>query len=509
MELRSLVGSVDFFDDEISGQVNGTAAKRSPGSTLKPFVYGLGMDQSVIHPLTMLKDAPRAFSAFNPENFDHEFSGPVMAKDALVRSRNLPALEVAAGLTGMSLYGLLKAAGVTGLRAEDFYGLAMVLGGVEVTMEELVGLYAMLARGGELRPIKRLKDEAALEEAAAGSAGGEEAVAPPPRLLSEEAAYLVLDILKDNPRPGQSFRNEWTYDPVPVYWKTGTSYAYRDAWAVGIVGPYVIAVWVGNFDGEGNPAFVGRTAAGPLFFEIIDAIKSGGAGKGGVGSDDPLKFVYRSGVEKLIKVEVCSVSGQLPTEHCPHTVKTWFIPGRSPIEKCEIHRPVAILKTTGMRACTPDAEGAKREVYEFWPSDLLRVFRRAGLPRRVPPPYDPSCGIEALAATGMKPRITSPRNFLTYTIRAGSIRKGLARNAAAASDGDGKADGEGKEKIPLAAITDADTSTLYWFMDEKFLGTSGSGDPYMWTPRPGSFVVRVVDDHGRSDARDLVVEVVE
>ena len=126
-------------------------------------------------------------------------------------------------------------------------------------MEELVQLYAMLPNDGMLKPLRYLKTRSKEEGL---------------RLLSREASFLVLDMLAANPHPSQGFRSDWVRDSLPVSWKTGTSFGFRDAWSVGIVGPYALAVWIGNFDGQGNPAFIGREAAAPLFFEIIDSLKS-------------------------------------------------------------------------------------------------------------------------------------------------------------------------------------------------------------------------------------------
>ncbi|MEQ1518973.1 MAG: penicillin-binding protein 1C [Usitatibacteraceae bacterium] len=153
MQVKALVGSANFLDNEIDGQVNGVLAKRSPGSTLKPFIYALAFDQGVLHPMTVLKDAPTAFGPFSPENFDGRFVGPITAQDALTRSRNVPAGLVASKLTRPSLYDLMKTSGVANLASEKHYGLALTLGGGEVTMEELARMYAILANGGELRAI--------------------------------------------------------------------------------------------------------------------------------------------------------------------------------------------------------------------------------------------------------------------------------------------------------------------------------------------------------------------
>jgi penicillin-binding protein 1C len=153
MQVRALVGSADYSNSAIAGQVNGTLGRRSPGSTLKPFIYGLALDQGLLHPKTVLRDTPSAFGAFTPENFDGRFVGPLPAEDALIRSRNVPAVAVAARLSRPDLYDFLKQAGVAHMDTREHYGLALVLGGGEVSMEELVQMYAMLANGGQWRPV--------------------------------------------------------------------------------------------------------------------------------------------------------------------------------------------------------------------------------------------------------------------------------------------------------------------------------------------------------------------
>ncbi len=463
LEVRALLGSADFFDDAIQGQVNGTRARRSPGSALKPFIYALGMDQGLVHPLTMLKDAPARFGGFNPENFDREFAGPVSVHDALIRSRNLPAVQVAMRLHQPSLYEFLKQAQVGLPRGEDYYGLALALGGAEVTMEELVQLYAALANGGQWRALRYVQNDSPDTGA---------------RILSAEASFLVLDILKDNPRPAQGYRGEWTRENFPVYWKTGTSFGFRDAWSVGIFGPYVLAVWSGNFDGAGNPAFVGVEAAAPLLFEIIDALRAEGS---------PLTPFHPAPPSDLTQVQVCAVSGQIPGQHCRHIVPTWYRPGVSPISVCDIHRAVSIDTRTGQRACRPGATGTRTEVFEYWPSDLLRLFRQAGIPRRSPPPENTDCPLEVRATRGNPPQITSPQTGLAYSYRAGE-----------------------RQLAPLAfsATTDADVHSIYWFLDERFVGRSDGGQPLFWPPRPGQFMLRAVDDQGRSDARPISVQII-
>lgn len=464
MEVRALVGSADFFADSIQGQVNGTRALRSPGSALKPFIYALGMDQGVIHPLSMLKDAPASYGGYNPENFDRQFAGPIKAHDALIKSRNLPAVQIAAQLTQPDLYEFLKQAGVWLPRSKNYYGLALTLGGAEMTMQDLVRLYAMLGNGGVLKPLRTVTTD----PLTAGK-----------RLLSEEASFFVRDILKDNPRPAQTFRNEWTRDALPVHWKTGTSHGYRDAWAIGLFGPYVLAVWIGNFDNEENPAFIGTEVAAPLLFQIIDAVKFKQRG---------LVEPERARPANIAKVEVCAVSGDIPGPHCKHTIATWFIPGVSPIKTCEVHRAISIDIRGGRRACSNNAPGSRTEIYEFWPSDLMRLFRQAGIPRRIPPQENPQCARVAQGSHGNPPRIVSPQTGVAYSLRSATV---------------------GKQTIPLTATIDADARTVFWFINEKFLGKSPASQSFHWIATPGEFTVRAVDDQGRADTRVVVVNVVE
>jgi penicillin-binding protein 1C len=459
MEVLAAVGSAGFFDARIGGQVDGTRARRSPGSALKPFVYALALDQGLIHPRTVLKDSPTRFRGYDPENFDGQFLGPVAAGEALVRSRNVPAVELSTRLSP-GLHALLSRARVGGLRPEPHYGLSLVLGGAEVTMEELAGLYAALANGGGWRPPR--KRLAAPDE-------------PPVPLLSAEAAWAVLDMLEENPRPGPSLAR--ASREAPVAWKTGTSHGYRDAWAVGVFDRTVLAVWIGRFDGQGNPAFIGVEAAAPLFFQVVDALRANGLSAP----------AGRARPQGLARVEVCPVSGKLPGPSCRQRAATWFLPGVSPIDTCDVHRTVAVDGRTGLRSCRP-GPGTRPETFEFWPSDLLRLFAAAGLPRRTPPPYEPGCRLDERALQGAPPRITSPQEGLVYSLRASRV---------------------GDDPLPLIAVTDADARELFWFVDAELVGRTRPGAPLLWPPRPGRFVVRAVDDQGRAGAARVRVEVVQ
>jgi penicillin-binding protein 1C len=457
MSVKSWVGSADYWNDAIDGQVNGVLAKRSPGSTLKPFVYALALDQGVLHPQTMLRDAPTAFGPFTPENFDGRFFGPISAEEALIRSRNIPAVWVSTQLRQPSLYQFLQSAGIRNMRPESFYGLALALGGGEVSMEELAGLYAMLANQGLLRPLR-------VEASAPSDAGV--------RLLSPEATFVTLDMLRRNPRPDDNgtlpVRARW-----PVAWKTGTSWGFRDAWSAGIVGPYVLVVWIGDFEGQGNPAFVGIDAAAPLFFRIADALNLARPTEA-LPSMAPPPGVRR--------VAVCAQSGDLPNVHCPHTVETWYIPGKSPIRVSTLHRAVAIESMTGRPACPPYSATTRFEVFEFWSSDMLKLFRQAGMPRRTPPPL-PACATDDPSEA---PRIASPLRSVSYALRRSAPQQTIALEASAA----------------------ADVQRVFWFDGNALIGQRPVGDGALpWRPEAdGVHLIRLIDDHGRAAERDVQVQ---
>lgn len=487
MRVKALVGSANYFDAAIAGQVNGVRARRSPGSTLKPFLYGLAIDQGLIHPQSILKDAPTAFGPFQPENFDGVFVGPIHAQDALVRSRNIPAVALAMQLHNPSLYGFLKHAGVAKLLPENHYGLALTLGGGEVTMEELVSLYSLLANQGELHALRYTRDA----PFTAGTA-----------LLSPEAAFLVIDMLQKNPRPNASYatnsstagsstaRSSTTSRSTTsrsttgtaqrhwnTAWKTGTSWGFRDAWTAGLTGHYALAVWIGNFDGRSNPAFVGIDAAAPLFFRIADAL--------------PLSLQQDSDrantpPQTLKRIAVCEASGDLPNSWCPKTVDTWFIPGKSPIRVSTLHRPVVIDTRTGRAACPPyDTANTRTEIYEFWSSEIFQQFTLAGIPRRQPPTSD--CLTGTAGDERDYPVINQPLAGVTYTLR-------LARD---------------EETIPLQVRVAADVQQVFWFTDTVFIGTAKPQESLAWRPQTGGhYSVTAVDDHGRSVSRPLAVEFV-
>jgi penicillin-binding protein 1C len=245
-EIVASVGSGDYLDMAREGFVDMTQALRSPGSTLKPLVYGLAFSDGLAHPETLLHDRPARFAGYAPQNFDRQFRGPVTAREALQISLNLPVVELTQALGPARLMAALRAAGVRAEVPGDAPGLAVSLGGVGMSLEGLVQLYATIARGG-----------AAVDLSVEGPSD-----APRRQILSAEAAWHLGDILAAAPRPARL--PDWR-----VAFKTGTSYGHRDALALGFDGAHVVGVWVGRADGAPVPGIYGVDVAAPILFDVF------------------------------------------------------------------------------------------------------------------------------------------------------------------------------------------------------------------------------------------------
>lgn len=453
MAVLASIGSADFSNPAINGQVDGTRAKRSPGSALKPFIYALAFDQGLVHPQSILADTPTGFGSYQPDNFERDFRGPISAFDALRFSRNIPAIKLAAQLRQPSYYTFLQRAGISKLRRESDYGLSLVLGGAEVTAREMAGLYAMLANGGVQRPL-RFQTTVAEPEARQ-------------QLLSPEASFMALDILSHSPHP---LRSE---DDGTIAWKTGTSNGLHDAWTAGVFGDYALVVWVGNFSGKSNPALVGVRSAAPLFFAIADALRDGAVRYPAIAT--------RAKGLNVRQVPVCATTGALDTAGCNSIAQSWFIPGISPMRGASIMRPLLINLQTGKQACHFVPGITVYRNVEVWPSDLQQVMRLAGLMKPPVPPLEPGC--TRAEEGGTAPVILSPLAHITYQARP---------------------NGAG-EAVLLKASADGAVQSLHWFINNRYFGQSRPEDSLSWNPTPGHYALRVVDDAGHSASIEIAV----
>ena len=456
MQVLAYIGSADYFNREIYGENDGVRARRSPGSTLKPLIYATAADYGLIHGFSLLRDTPISFGVYAPENSDNEFFGPVLARDALTHSRNIPAINLLRQIGTKNFYTLLQQSGVNNLQSPDHYGVSVALGGAEVSMLELADIYATMANLGTRRKIKFETSEQDVRLAS---------------LLSPEAFFLTLDMLAHQTKPTHKIpfaHNSPTN--LRHYWKTGTSSSYRDAWTAGIFGDMVLIVWVGNFDGTPNNAFSGVRAAAPIYFSLARTVESYMAANGTPMQNN--NFLRDD--MNIVEIEMCEIGGNIANDYCPKKTKSYFIPGKSPIAQNTIHRAIALDNKTGKRACTTGAPDTHLETFEFWDGEYLDMFRRAGIQRKTPPPFLPECDINNRPDDTAPPLIVSPMQDSKIVIT---------------SDTD-------FEQIGFIAFG-ADTDTkLIWFLDDVALGTTKNGDTLPYRVSMGDHILRVSDTNG-------------
>jgi penicillin-binding protein 1C len=309
--VRALVGSPDYHARG-AGQVNGALAARSAGSTLKPFAFARAVDRGLLTPQRMLADVPALYRDYKPENFDAGYRGLVSAREALVLSLNLPALDVEQRIGQPVFYDTLRALGLDTLdQPAAHYGLGLVLGNGEVRLLDVVNAYACLARGGEARPVRVLEDA----EWPAGRP-----------IFSPEASWLITDILSGEERAMDTTGHAADVRLPPLAWKTGTSAGFRDAWTVAYNPDYVIGVWIGNPDGAGADQLVGRKVATPVVWEIFRRLYP---------DNDGPWFERPAGVEGR---EVCAASGAAPGPYCTHRTEDYVVAGVTRHDVCTVHR---------------------------------------------------------------------------------------------------------------------------------------------------------------------------
>jgi penicillin-binding protein 1C len=411
-EILAYVGSPAFFDAKIGGQNDGVRAARQPGSTLKPFVYGLAFERLGYTPATLLRDVDTHIegpsSSYAPRNYDERFHGPVRLRDALGSSLNVPAVRVAEELGIEHLLLRLREIGFASLGADaEVYGPALALGDGEVTLLELANAYATLARGGEFRAVRAIR-----RTTVRGAIG---ALEPAPtssrRVMSAVAATMIEDILKDKNARIAAFGERSVLSlPFDVAAKTGTSKGFRDNWTVGFTRAVTVAVWVGNFDGSAMQSVSGITGAAPLFRTVMEAGMRGRATPS-LGVDDASLFVG---------ARVCPLSGGAATPSCPHSLREWVPAGVAAPSPCTMHERVSIDTRTGLRA-GPSCPRSVVETRTFERYDAqLAHWAHSARRDMAPDAYSPLC--PGARADGRSPsaalRIGYPNNGARFLLDA-------------------------------------------------------------------------------------------
>lgn len=462
LEVRAYAGSADFTDKERFSHVDMVQGWRSPGSALKPFLYGLALDEGLLHSESLLSDVPQSFGGYQPGNFQASFSGPVGMTEALRKSLNVPAVDVLDHLGPPRFVALLRRGG---LKVELPRGaqpnLSVILGGVAVNLEGMVGAYTSLARGG-VAGKPRYTATAPKEEA---------------RMMSEGAAFIIRDVLESGGPVAREVEGG-VGARRGIAWKTGTSFGFRDAWAVGVSDRYTVGVWVGRPDGTPNPGFFGANVAAPMLVDVFAAI-------------DDSRPPTRTPPKTVTQAKICWPLGiraeGLPPALCHQERTAWLLNGAAPPTFTDRLRDGAARYTdyrdasSGQRVRAACAPGDMIAIdMARWPAALEPWLDASTRARALPPEWAPPCAKAQAPEAGL--RITGISNGETIR-RAGS---GPAPSLRLEARG-------GQQE-------------LIWLVDGRQIGRSAAGKALNHEfAEAGRHTITVMDEAGRYDRVEISV----
>ncbi len=467
LQTLAYAGSADFLDNSRYGHVDMIQAVRSPGSTLKPFLYGLALDEGMIHSESLLMDAPMNFDGYQPGNFSRHFHGPVSVTEALQRSLNLPAVDLLDRLGPAFFDRRLRQGGLHVIYpAGAKPNLSMILGGVGVTLQNLVGCYRALGHGGMAGQVRFGPQDPLLET----------------RMFSRGAAWIIDRLLSETRRPDLPGGDLQLLRGRSVAWKTGTSYGLRDAWTIGVTDQFTVGVWVGRPDGTPAPGFYGRVSAAPLLFQIIDA----------------LPRVARPPIpspQSVSRQEICWPLGRAARHAddplCHQRRMAWVLDGAVPPTLPDRGRPqdsanpliVKINPATGLRL-SPGCHvaDASDQSIARWPQAAASWLPPEINIRSSVPALDPLCG---------PPRVRAPEPVAILGLSPGAVLRGIPHRSA----------------LPLVTLQAIGGSgAIDWLLNGNRIGRSISGDSWAYQFKaPGHYRVTAMDASGNFDSRHLTV----
>ncbi len=471
-EVLAYVGNSPDLGKGLHGEaVDLISAARSSGSILKPFLYAAMQDDGMILPNSLVPDIPTQIGGFSPQNFNLQFAGAVPASMALSRSLNIPAVRMLREYRYERFYTLLKKLNFSTLdRPASHYGLSLILGGAEVSLWDLAGAYASMGRlliryeqedgvswKGDVRSPEYRTTEHTRE------IGG-----PPP--VSAGAVWLTLEALLKVNRPDEETGWESFSSSRQVAWKTGTSFGFRDAWAVGLSRDFLVAVWCGNADGEGRPGLTGTVAAAPLMFDVFSLLPSG-------------KW-FTPPADEFEEITVCRESGYRAGPYCgvPDTLQVLRKGLNTTI--CPYHRLIH-LDPTGQwqvsSVCVPVAE-MKHEHWFVLPPVIEWYYKRQHPFYRSLPPFRPDCA-EASVQPVMEMIYPRENNQVFVPVQL---------------------DGRPGQVVFQAAHSAAD-AVIYWFLDDQYVGQTTGSHQLIMNPQPGKHRITLTDDRGNQLVKPILV----
>jgi penicillin-binding protein 1C len=456
MTVKAYVGSSDYYSNIDGGQVDGIRAIRSPGSTLKPLLYGLAINKGMLTPKSIIADVLVNFRGYQPRNYKENFNGNVSMEFALANSLNIPAVKVLDRLQPRIFIEALSRSGFKQIEKDrEHLGLSTVLGGCGTTLEELTRLYAAFAHEGKLSNINFLSGDT---------------IQFRDNVLSEASNYMISEILTGVVRPDLPSQWKNSTSLPKVAWKTGTSYGRRDAWSIGFNKKYTVGVWVGNFSGEGVQELTGSDMAAPLLFNIFNAIDQ---------ESSKEWFSMPKGVNFR---HVCTESGQVPNEFCDSQQLDYFIPGISDYQKCS-HKKYVYVSSDSTKSycntCRPE-NGYVKALYPNHSPEIISYFETEEINYIKIPSHDLDC---ERVFTQSAPKIISPIDKLEYLVD--------------------KAD---TMQVMLSCQAANNVEQVYWYVNDKYYRSALANENIYFTPNEGKVKISCADDKGRNTNIEIDVK---
>ncbi len=468
------VGNIaDATNKEMEADVDVIAAPRSPGSALKPILYAAMLSDGLILPNSIIADIPMQVGNYSPKNFDLTYDGAVPANRALSRSLNVPAVKMLQQYKYQRFYETLQQAGITTLtRNADTYGLSLVLGGCEVTMWDLAAVYASMARAlnhqtknhgkldtDDFHPANYYKRETTNKE--------QETRNIP---LDATSIYFTFQAMQEVMRPGEEGLWQQFSSSQKIAWKTGTSFGFRDGWAIGLTPKNVVAVWVGNTDGEGRPGLIGVQTAAPILFDIFRLLPPG-------------KW-FEKPKYNFSYVPVCRKSGYRANIDCPETDTLFMPPNGNKAALCPYHK-IIHLDASGNYRVTEECESPSSMQHKSWfiLSPAMEYYYKQKNIDYIPlPPFKPGC---TFSETGKLIEIIYPQPDAKIYVPL-------------------EITGERGKTVFTAAHRRAGAK-IFWSLDDEFVATTQNFHQVGLNPSPGKHIITLVDENGVSVSRQFEI----
>ena len=454
---------------------------RSTGSTLKPFLYVGMLDEGLILPKTLVADIPTSINNYQPQNFNNEYNGAVPADVALARSLNVPAVRMLRAYGLDKFYSDLKGINLGGIdKPASHYGLAMILGGAESSLWELTKTYAGMAHtlntfttssseydASSFKGYDFIKSKDDLKENTLLNA---EVLQGEPLQFSAGAIYNTLETLRTVNRPSGDENWQFYEDAQPIAWKTGTSFGFKDAWAVGVTPQYAIGVWVGNADGEGRPGITGIQAAAPLFFDVLRSLPNNGTW-------------FETPYDALTEMKVCSKSGMKASLYCPDTEKLLVPIAGENTGACLYHKQVYVTRNGDYRVNSDcyELDAMKSNIYFTLPASLAYYYAAKHPDFKELPPYHPDCAV-------------SGEEVMTFIYPKNNEGVILPKNF----------DATVNDVIFKVSHNNPETK-IFWYLDNEFIGVTEDFHELAITPEVGNYTLTVVDIDGNELKKQVEV----